>query len=190
VKQPLSRRGLLKSMAAPGSRHRASMGSGACARLPGPAVWADHHLQSRRPAVPRRPAGVDTLPKIRHIVVVMMENHSFDNYFGMLGRAMASPSTQPGSRRTPTRALTARLSCLPLAVGLSVRRGHLPDWVVSHTSWNHARTTGSPWPRGRHRWAITARQTCPSTTRSGAPSRSATGGSARRWPRPTRTAAS
>ena len=26
------------------------------------------------------------LPKINHIVVLMMENHSFDNYFGMLGR--------------------------------------------------------------------------------------------------------
>ncbi|MBV8303862.1 MAG: hypothetical protein JOZ04_06605, partial [Acidimicrobiia bacterium] len=32
------------------------------------------------------PEGVDTLPQIEHIVVVMMENHSFDNYLGMLGR--------------------------------------------------------------------------------------------------------
>ena len=30
--------------------------------------------------------GTDTLPQIRHIVVLMMENHSFDNYFGLLGR--------------------------------------------------------------------------------------------------------
>jgi hypothetical protein len=35
---------------------------------------------------PRLPAGTDTLPGIKHIVVLMMENHSFDNIFGMLGR--------------------------------------------------------------------------------------------------------
>ncbi|MCU1464994.1 MAG: Phosphoesterase family protein, partial [Actinomycetia bacterium] len=35
---------------------------------------------------PTLPEGTDTLPKIEHIVVVMMENHSFDGRFGMLGR--------------------------------------------------------------------------------------------------------
>jgi phospholipase C len=29
-------------------------------------------------------SGTDRLPKIQHIVVLMMENHSYDNYFGML----------------------------------------------------------------------------------------------------------
>ena len=29
---------------------------------------------------------MDCLPEVRHIVVLMMENHSFDNYFGTLGR--------------------------------------------------------------------------------------------------------
>jgi phospholipase C len=32
------------------------------------------------------PAGTDTLPGIEHIVVLMMENHSYDNIFGMLSR--------------------------------------------------------------------------------------------------------
>lgn len=32
------------------------------------------------------PPGTDVLPAIGHIVVLMKENHSFDNYFGMLGR--------------------------------------------------------------------------------------------------------
>src|ERR1700683_503304 len=36
-------------------------------------------------------AGTDTLPQIEHVVVLMMENHSYDNFFGMLGR-------QPGQR--------------------------------------------------------------------------------------------
>jgi phospholipase C len=36
---------------------------------------------------PRRPAGAPTeLMPFDHVVVVMMENHSFDNYFGMLPR--------------------------------------------------------------------------------------------------------
>jgi phospholipase C len=35
---------------------------------------------------PDRPAGTDTIPQIEHIVVLMMENHSYDNKLGMLGR--------------------------------------------------------------------------------------------------------
>jgi phospholipase C len=35
---------------------------------------------------PRLPAGTDTIPQIEHVVVLMMENHSFDDHFGMLGR--------------------------------------------------------------------------------------------------------
>ena len=42
---------------------------------------------------PKLPAGTDTLPKIDHIVVVMMENHSFDNYLGMLARHGGNPKT-------------------------------------------------------------------------------------------------
>jgi phospholipase C len=34
---------------------------------------------------PTQPAGTDCLPQIRHIVLLMMENNSFDNYFGTLG---------------------------------------------------------------------------------------------------------
>ena len=33
---------------------------------------------------PDVPAGSDLIPKIKHIVVLMMENHSYDNYLGML----------------------------------------------------------------------------------------------------------
>src|ERR1700753_1754947 len=41
---------------------------------------------------PDLPAGTDLLPQIRHIVVLMMENHSYDNYLGMLqGRGEGFP---------------------------------------------------------------------------------------------------
>ena len=40
---------------------------------------------------PSKPEGEDTLPQIEHIVVLMMENHSYDNYFGVLGRGDGLP---------------------------------------------------------------------------------------------------
>ena len=46
-------------------------------------------VQTRGPGslpFPGRPAGTDSLPGIDHIVVLMKENHSYDNYFGMLGK--------------------------------------------------------------------------------------------------------
>ncbi len=42
---------------------------------------------SARPGVrpaPRLPEGTDILSQVDHIIVLMMENHSFDSYFGML----------------------------------------------------------------------------------------------------------
>jgi len=47
------------------------------------------------PTVPRRtgerpdaskPEGADSIPQIEHVIVLMMENHSYDNYLGMLNR--------------------------------------------------------------------------------------------------------
>jgi phospholipase C len=35
---------------------------------------------------PRLPEGTNTLPQVDHVLVLMMENHSYDNYLGMLGR--------------------------------------------------------------------------------------------------------
>jgi phospholipase C len=46
-----------------------------------------HRKQARGPGQrpePAQPIGSDLLPQIGHIVVLMMENHSYDNYFGML----------------------------------------------------------------------------------------------------------
>ncbi|HEX6855393.1 MAG TPA: alkaline phosphatase family protein [Streptosporangiaceae bacterium] len=41
---------------------------------------------------PSRPPGTDLLPQLKHIVVLMMENHSYDNYLGMLrGRGDGFP---------------------------------------------------------------------------------------------------
>jgi phospholipase C len=55
-----------------------------------PAWAADHHREHlRQPGSlphPNLPEGTDTIPQIEHIVVMMMENHSYDNRLGMLMR--------------------------------------------------------------------------------------------------------
>lgn len=40
---------------------------------------------------PDLPPGTDLLPLIRHIVVLIQENHSFDNYLGALHNAPGPP---------------------------------------------------------------------------------------------------
>ena len=51
---------------------------------------------------PSLPPGTDLLPQIRHIVVLMMENHSYDNYLGMLaGRGEGFPLGLWGSGTRP-----------------------------------------------------------------------------------------
>src|SRR5215469_6168149 len=41
---------------------------------------------------PDLPPGTDLIPRIKHIVVLMMENHSYDNYLGTLkGRGEGFP---------------------------------------------------------------------------------------------------
>src|SRR5579862_1771362 len=57
---------------------------------PGPALALGHRLPGSLP-YPRLPEGTDTLPQIEHIIILMMENHSFDNYFGTLSRRVGLP---------------------------------------------------------------------------------------------------
>ena len=37
-------------------------------------------------ARPDNAGGADRMPQIKHLVLLMMENHSFDNYLGTLGK--------------------------------------------------------------------------------------------------------
>ncbi|HET9895118.1 MAG TPA: alkaline phosphatase family protein [Streptosporangiaceae bacterium] len=84
-----SRRGLLKAGLIAG----AAVGVGGW-RPPGDLGTGqelDQHARShlRKPGslpYPNLAPGTDTIPKIDHIVVLMMENHSYDNKLGMLNR--------------------------------------------------------------------------------------------------------
>src|SRR5262249_61142865 len=76
---------------------------------------------------PKVPEGTDMLPQIEHIIVVMMENHSFDNY---LGRARPRRRIPARSRR-PSEELLSRCRRqphprLPHAVHLPARQGAEP----------------------------------------------------------------
>jgi phospholipase C len=42
-----------------------------------------------------------TLQKVKHIIILMQENHSFDNYFGALAYAPGVPITQAFSVASP-----------------------------------------------------------------------------------------
>src|SRR5712664_2289543 len=47
------------------------------------------------------PANADgNLKKVKHVVVIMQENHSFDNYFGALAYAPGSPYHGPTAERS------------------------------------------------------------------------------------------
>ena len=69
---------------------------------------------------PDLPAGSDLIPKIKHIVVLMMENHSYDNYLGMLaGRGDGLPLAADGS--------PSAFNVLP--DGTQIKAHHLPTTV-------------------------------------------------------------
>jgi phospholipase C len=92
---------------------------------------------------PSKPEGTDGLPHIEHVVVVMMENHSYDNYLGMLGRGdgfTLGPDGRPSN------------AC-PDADGKPLRAFHMANtcqlpkqpsqaWNATHAQWNGGRMDG------------------------------------------------
>jgi phospholipase C len=91
-----------------------------------------------------QPEGTDLLPQIKHIVVVMMENHSYDNYLGMLtdrGEGFPlGPDGTPAVSNPSAEGETVRAFHLPSAVQ---RRG-LPSqsWHASHLQWGQGQCDG------------------------------------------------
>ena len=101
---------------------------------------------ARNGSLPRPdvPAGTDLLPQIRHIVVLMMENHSYDNYLGMLrGRGEGfplSPDNQPDVSNATADGELVRAFRMPSP---AQRRG-LPSqsWHASHLQWGEGKCDG------------------------------------------------
>ncbi len=113
--------------------------------------------QWRRPGSlpdPSLPEGTDTLPQIDHIVVVMQENHSFDNYLGMLGRGDGLTLDRHG-RPTNTN---------PDTTGGYVRAFHETDtlqagqvtqsWDASHLQYGNGHNDGFIGPESSSDWSM------------------------------------
>ena len=90
------------------------------------------------------PAGTDLLPQIKHIVVLMMENHSYDNYLGMLsGRGEGFPLDGDGgpavtnldAEGTPVRA--HHLATTEQTEGVPCQ-----SWHASQAQWNQGKMDG------------------------------------------------
>ena len=92
---------------------------------------------------PARPIGMDTLPQVRHIVVLMMENHSFDNYLGLLGRGDGLPRDEAGNptshnHTSDGRAVAVhRLSATTQQVGVPTQ-----SWEASREQWSGGTNDG------------------------------------------------
>ena len=91
---------------------------------------------------PDLPVGTDQVPKIEHFVVVMMENHSFDNILGLIGRGdgfTLGPNGQPTAKN-------------PDGHGDFVHAFHMPtecqttgvgnDWKVTHEAYDDGTCQG------------------------------------------------
>ncbi len=95
--RPLSRRALLGSAAL-----AAGTALAACGGTSTPAATTTTRVPTRKaravgvPPAPDVAVGTDRLPQVDHIVVVMMENHSFDNLLGVLGRGDGLPRSADG----------------------------------------------------------------------------------------------
>src|SRR5579863_3196262 len=104
--------------------------------------WRRHLRPGDRPD-PSSPAGTDKLPQVKHIVVLMMENHSFDNYLGTLGRGDGFPlgedgmpdAENPDSTGTMVRAHHA---------GSTVQQPGVPcqSWSATHAQWADGKLNG------------------------------------------------
>ncbi|TVZ01901.1 hypothetical protein EAS64_31170 [Trebonia kvetii] len=104
--------------------------------------WRRHVRPGDRPH-PEVEPGTDMLPQIKHIVVLMMENHSFDNYLGTLGRGEGFPvaddgapdAENPDSAGTMIRARHAEST---------VQRDGVPcqSWSATHAQWDGGKMDG------------------------------------------------
>jgi phospholipase C len=93
---------------------------------------------------PGLPAGQDLLPQIKHIVVLMMENHSYDNYLGMLhGRGEGfplGPDNEPEVSNTGASGEVIRAFHLPATQ--QIRGVPSQSWAAAHQQWGEGKNDG------------------------------------------------
>ena len=98
----------------------------------------DAALDERARPEPNRPAGTDLKPQIRHIVLLMMENHSFDNYLGRLGRGEGLPDRPPVNQAKDGRAVPAH----PFSTTTQTVNVPSQSWRSSHVQFGGGHNDG------------------------------------------------
>jgi phospholipase C len=149
-RRAVSRRDVLRAGAAAGaglgmsklSRHTAPtarlLSSGAKGLGPGGSLLPP----GSRP-FPHMPAGTDTMPKLEHIVVLMMENHSFDDHLGILGRGdglTLGPDGKPVNYNPDPSGGYVR--SFPMPNTSASYQGIDQSWDTSHICWDHGTNMG------------------------------------------------
>jgi phospholipase C len=102
----------------------------------------------RRPGslpYPHLKPGTDTIPQIKHVVVLMMENHSYDNKLGMLGRKGADgfrlgPGGKPLATNPYANGDIQHAFRMPTDCQLSGKPSQ--SWKDSHIQFNNGRNDG------------------------------------------------
>ena len=99
--------------------------------------------QGPRPR-PSLSAGTDLLPQIKHIVVLMMENHSYDNYLGMLpGRGEGFPLSPDGRPDVSNSSADGEIiQAFPLPSTTQHRGLPSQSWHASHLQWGEGKCDG------------------------------------------------
>ena len=134
----IARRGVLKA----GLMAGALAGTGAWRTAPG----KDRPL--RQPGslpYPHLPAGTDTIPQIEHVVVLMMENHSYDNRLGMLFRPGADGfrigrDGLPAAVNPYPNGQIQHAFRMPTTCQLPSRPSQ--EWTASHNAYDNGRMDG------------------------------------------------
>jgi len=100
-------------------------------------------IPAERPGERPRPdlaEGTDLLPQIKHIVVLMMENHSYDNYLGTLkdrGDGLPDGADAANPRRDGTPVTPHHLTSTE-----QVKDNPTQSWHGAHLQWNHGQNDG------------------------------------------------
>jgi phospholipase C len=159
-----TRRGLLVSALAAGAavgtggwrsapRRSAAGSADASEGLAGASAGTPTSPEAANPALrkpgslpyPKLAPGTDTIPQIKHIVVLMMENHSYDNHLGMLGRAGADgfklgANGKPIETNPYPDGKLQHAFRMPTTCQLSGKPSQ--TWTDSHTQWANGHNTG------------------------------------------------
>ncbi|KAK9427656.1 phosphoesterase family protein [Lipomyces doorenjongii] len=92
---------------------------------------------------PDLPSGTDTLPGIEHIVLLMLENHSFDNVFGVLGRGDGFTRNSDGEvLNTNVYANGSIQHAFPMPNTCQLPQRPSQEWLASHNAYDNGTNAG------------------------------------------------